>query len=413
MASRTAAPRAVAPLPAARPARRGAVPADAAARAADRASSASSSSPSSPSSSCGCGRCRSSPARQYLNAAQNNQLRTVRVAGAARRDPRPQRRACSSATPPARSVQIWPADLPKEGRAATGCSGGWPTVLNVPVHGLIARGREARRRPADARHRQARRPRGPGQLPRGAPGRVPGRRASPTRYLRDYPHRALAAHLLGHVGEMTAGPARGRSTGSCARATRSARAGSSRRTTGSCAACRARRSSASTRSAGPQRGSIPTEQPQPGNALRLTIDLGSSRPPRRRSGTGSTRRTRTTSWAANGGAIVALDPRNGADPRDGLEPDLQAERLRRPRRPEKLAPLLNRARGRGGRTSRAQPRPLAGIYPPGSTFKPVTALAAMEERVVAPYDYAAVHAGSFTLARPGVQQLDPVRRRGR
>ena len=66
-------------LPAARPARRGALPPHARARAADRDPRRDHARASSASSSSASGRCRCSPATQYLRAAQNNQLRTIRV----------------------------------------------------------------------------------------------------------------------------------------------------------------------------------------------------------------------------------------------------------------------------------------------------------------------------------------------
>ena len=37
-------------------------------------------------------------------------------------------------------------------------------------------------------------------------------------------------------------------------------------------------------------------------------------------------------------------------------------------------------------------RAIDAAYPPGSTFKPVTALAAMQEHLMTPYDVAPVHA---------------------
>jgi penicillin-binding protein 2 len=52
---------------------------------------------------------------------------------------------------------------------------------------------------------------------------------------------------------------------------------------------------------------------------------------------------------------------------------------------KKLAPLLNPAAARTVNYP-ALNRPVAGVYPAGSTFKPVTALAALEERLVSPFD---------------------------
>ncbi len=84
-------------------------------------------------------------------------------------------------------------------------------------------------------------------------------------------------------------------------------------------------------------------------------------------------------WAADGGAVVAMDPRTGevlalaSNPT--YDPSVYVGRVR-PKALERLGapaanhPTLNRA--------------IAGLYPPGSTFKPVVALAAMQEGLLTP-----------------------------
>ena len=60
-------------------------------------------------------------------------------------------------------------------------------------------------------------------------------------------------------------------------------------------------------------------------------------------------------------------------------------------------------------------RALVGSYPPGSTFKPVTALAAMQQHLVSPYAPEAVHGhvhGAGGPRAPGLQELGSVRQRG-
>ena len=55
-------------------------------------------------------------------------------------------------------------------------------------------------------------------------------------------------------------------------------------------------------------------------------------------------------------------------------------------------------------------RALVGLYPPGSTFKPVTALAAMQEHIISPYTQL-LCSGSYTapedLSRHKFQNWDP------
>ena len=85
-------------------------------------------------------------------------------------------------------------------------------------------------------------------------------------------------------------------------------------------------------------------------------------------------------WAANGGAIVALDPRDGAVLAMASAPTFKPSVFVGRTDPKKLQalygdsrnPLFNRA--------------TAGLYPPGSIWKPVTALAGMEEHVFSAYE---------------------------
>ena len=84
-------------------------------------------------------------------------------------------------------------------------------------------------------------------------------------------------------------------------------------------------------------------------------------------------------WAASGGAIVAMDPHDGevlalaSNPT--FDPSIYVGRidrkdLKRLADPAANHPTLNRA--------------VAGLYPPGSTYKPITALAAIQERFLSP-----------------------------
>jgi penicillin-binding protein 2 len=127
-----------------------------------------------------------------------------------------------------------------------------------------------------------------------------------------------------------------------------------------------------------------TVQPRPGDAVRLTIDISLQRAAENALAYGIALAHHTTDgWAADGGAIVAMDPNTGAilalasnptyEPRvwvrrtaNGLKPLLNQQTASRDN-----FPLLNRA--------------IDVTYPPGSTWKPVTALAALEEHVISPY----------------------------
>jgi penicillin-binding protein 2 len=90
-------------------------------------------------------------------------------------------------------------------------------------------------------------------------------------------------------------------------------------------------------------------------------------------------------WAANGGAIVALDPRDGAVLALASSPTYKPSVYVGKIDPDKAAPLLDAESARRANYPGVN-RATAGLYPPGSTWKPVTALAAMQEHVVSAYD---------------------------
>ena len=122
-----------------------------------------------------------------------------------------------------------------------------------------------------------------------------------------------------------------------------------------------------------------SQVPEPGDSIRLTIDaeLQETAEKALRFGIGLAREN--GEWAANGGAVVAMDPNTGevlalaSNPT--YDPSIYVGRVD-PKELERLSdpaanhPTLN--------------RPIAGLYAPGSTFKPVTALAAMQEGLLSP-----------------------------
>jgi penicillin-binding protein 2 len=122
-----------------------------------------------------------------------------------------------------------------------------------------------------------------------------------------------------------------------------------------------------------------SQLPEAGNNLRLTIDADLQETAERAIEYGIRLAREDGEWAADGGAIVAIDPRNGeiralaSNP--SFDPRIYVGRvdkrdLRRLAEARSNHPTLNRA--------------VSGLYPPGSTFKPVTALAALQEGMLAP-----------------------------
>ena len=124
---------------------------------------------------------------------------------------------------------------------------------------------------------------------------------------------------------------------------------------------------------------------KPGHALRLTLDLKLQEAAQNALAYGIHLAQADGQWAARGGAIVALNPNDGSilamASSPSYEPSVYAGRvtvkalnnqgLTAKTAAEKNYPSLNRA--------------LQATYPPGSVFKPVTALAAMQEHIVSPY----------------------------
>jgi penicillin-binding protein 2 len=117
-------------------------------------------------------------------------------------------------------------------------------------------------------------------------------------------------------------------------------------------------------------------EPRQGQRLRLTLDLKLQR-----AANDAIRRgvEAASQNGAKAGAFVAMDPRNGEILALGSYPSFDANEFAKPisqKRYDELsseelgAPLFNRA--------------IAATYPTGSTFKPITAMAALEEGVITP-----------------------------
>ena len=318
---------------------------------------------------------------EYLNAAQNNQLRLIRLE--APRGPildRNGRVIVSNVAGTA--VKLWVGDMPEEGRFAIVRR--LATVLDVPARDLAREVDERRLDPltpitvktsvgeAQVNYLYEHR------------AEFPGVEIVQT-YLRHYPYKALAAQILGYVGEISPEELdRLRKDGY--------RGGDRIGKTGIEAAydsqLRGVPGLAQIRvdSLGrPQSTLEARQEARAGNALRLTIDVRVQRAAEEALRYGIDLAKQNDNWAANGGAIVALDPRDGAvvamASSPTYRPSLFVGRIDR----RKLAPLLNDEAARRANYPGLN-RAIGGLYPPGSTWKPVTALAGMQEHVFSAYD---------------------------
>ena len=324
---------------------------------------------------------------EYARAAQNNQLRTIRLES--RRGAILDRDGQVLVTNvPGTAVRIWPADLPKKGRYQQ--LRRLSRILRVPLPRIVAEIEKRKGDPVTPVTVKARAREAEVLYLYERQEQFPGVEIHKT-YLRDYRAGPVAAHVLGYVGEISkeeleANPNAGYRAGD--------RIGQAGIEAAYDRYLRGRSGVAQLRvdSLGhPQSDLVTRQSPQSGNSIRLTLDLDLQRAAERslHEWIGNAQRQGGDCfgcWSASGGAIVALDPRNGAvralasypdfDPRLYTEPvdprDLARAGLKGPSAERRNFPALNRA--------------TMASYPPGSTFKPVTALAAMEERLIAPYD---------------------------
>jgi penicillin-binding protein 2 len=324
---------------------------------------------------------------QLLRASQNNQRRDVRVP--APRGPILDRNGQVLVTNVGgTAVQVWISDLPKRRGVRLREIRKLARVLDMPagqIGAAIRRHRSDLLTPVEVKTDATR-----AQVfyLKERSEDFPGVWTVPT-YLRYYPHRELAAHVLGYTSEISAqqlkrlrshdyqgGDMIGQ-TGVEAYYDKYLRgiAGSSQLRVDSLGK--------------PISLVLPKVPPHPGNAVRLTLDVKIQKAAEEalRYGIDRARNSQCYGcWNSNGGAIVALDPRDGSIRAlasfPTYPPSVYVGRVRR------------RALDTAGLTTRtaqamnypALDRAIDAAYPPGSTFKPVTAIAAMQEHILQPFE---------------------------
>lgn len=317
----------------------------------------------------------------YLAAAQDNQLRTIEVE-APRGTIVDRKGKVVVDNVPGTAVKLWVGDLPREGRFAV--ISRLAAVLDVPAGRLAKEVDERRFDPLNP------------IIVKTAVGEdqvaylyehqdeFPGVQIQQT-YLRNYRYGSLGAQILGYIGEI--------SQDELDRLARDGyRAGDKIGKVGIEAGydvyLRGEPGEAQIRvdSLGrPQSELELRRESRSGNAVRLTIDVGLQRAAERALVNGIATAKATESYYANGGAIVALDPRDGAilamASYPTFKPSVYVGRVD----PKKIEPLVNETAARKANFPGIN-RVTQAEYPPGSTWKPVTALAAMQEHKLAPYE---------------------------
>ena len=322
---------------------------------------------------------------QYLRVAQNNQVRTVRLA--APRGPILDRNGRVLVDNTAgTAVQIWPADLPMTWPARRQELRALSKIVHTPVTEMLA-GIEARK--GD--------PLTPVTVKEGVhrdqiyylsehKDRFPGVQLTDS-YIRHYPWGATASQLLGYVSEISPQELKHAAPGY--------RAGDKIGQTGIESSFDAYlrgqpgQSKLRVDSLGNPRGNLtPTNLPLAGSAIRLTIDVRLQQAAQDALTIGMERAKASNCygcWAANGGAVVALDPKDGSILALASAPTFSPGVFSGHVTTKRLA-----AQGLTPDTAKAANYPslnraIDGQYPPGSTFKPVTAIAAMQANLIQPW----------------------------
>jgi len=335
---------------------------------------------------------------QYLNLAENNQLRLVRID--APRGPIEDRygRVLVQNTS-GTAVQIWPADLPKHGAYAElkRLAG----ILQVPLSDITSEIKKNRGDPVtpvtvrdavgenDVRYLYEHQSEFPGM-------------AITNTFVRNYPFGDLAAHLLGYVGEISKDElksSKGYVMGD--------QVGQSGIESSFDKELRGRAGLSQLRvdSLGRPVSPIELRTPvTPGYAVRLTLDAKLQRAAQKAIVSGINLAQANHQWYARAGAIVALDPRDGAIRALASYPTFDPS-VWTSRKKSALAPLTNPTVAQADDYP-ALDRAISGAYPPGSTFKPVTALAAMQEHILSPYS-ALPCTGSYKVAGQTFNNWDP------
>jgi penicillin-binding protein 2 len=195
-------------------------------------------------------------------------------------------------------------------------------------------------------------------------------------YVRRYPHGSVAAQLLGYDGQNT------HSAGAVIGLT-GIESAFNQYLRGVPGAAHVRVDSLGR----PRSPRLLTTAPQPGQSVRLTIDARLQVAAQNALQYGIQLARNGGQWAADGGAIVALDPQSGSILALASSPTYNPAVY--------SGRTTNRALAAQGLTQGTAlahnypsvDRAVDGTYPPGSTFKPLTAIAALEEHLIKPYAF--------------------------
>lgn len=207
-------------------------------------------------------------------------------------------------------------------------------------------------------------------------------------YIRRYPHGSLAAQLLGYDGQITQGELETFGKDGFARGDVIGQAGVEYAFNpylrGMPGLARVR-----VDSLGRQRSPrLLTTAPQQGQSVRLTLDTGLQLAAQNALQDGIQAARNNGQFAADGGAIVALNPQDGSILALASSPSYNPSVYSGPVTTKALnAQGLGSAQSAQDKNYPGLDRALDATYPPGSAFKPVTAIAGLEEHLIKPYAF--------------------------
>jgi penicillin-binding protein 2 len=205
------------------------------------------------------------------------------------------------------------------------------------------------------------------------PEQFPGVKVEQT-YLRDYPRGSLAAQILGHVGEVSPEELKEPRYRGVRQGTIVGKDGLERVYDASLRGKNGiRRVQVDANGRPIPNARLKDERPVAGQRLRLSLDVGLEQ-------TAQDAIAGPLNPGGNPGAFVALDPRNGEVLAMGSHPTFDASIFTKPLTDARFKALIGEDGGPAPLTNRA----IAGAYPSASTFKPITALAALSKQLITP-----------------------------
>jgi len=320
---------------------------------------------------------------KYLAQANDNRVRTLRLE--APRGPILDRNGHVLVTnAPGTRVEIWPADLPKNWPAERRELKALQHVTGIPVRDVLTELKQHGNDPVTPVVVQSGLHQDQIFYLKEHAAQFPGVRLGDS-FLRKYPYRSLAAQVLGYVGQISPAQYK-RLKRQGYHATDALGEAGVESTYDKYLRGHDGAAELTVDSRGRPKSAVrPVTRPRPGETLRLTLDIQLQRAAEQALVYGINLAHSNSEPFADGGSIVALDPRDGSVLAMASYPTYKPSLFVGRKNLKKLAPLLDATAAEKANHPGIN-RAIDAAYPPGSTFKPVTALAAMQARIMQPYE---------------------------